>query len=321
MNFQKIWIKRKEEDIHDCLKKAYVKLGYEVNNIHASDRSHENGIDLECINAEEIIHIQAKLKPVSSDIKQLKNFARSKADKKIYVYVLDPSRKFDEEIKNYKEKINFWNAEQLHEFFLKTEIPSYIRLLFLSSDLIQTIIETLKEINKSKKVKKTELKTEQLRDWWILKDRAVKLHANLEFLRDAYQTELLKKDRIEISEVKKYIDDLMKKFELINQSSAIDLLYIFKKINSVYPSLISKFINVTERRSNWTGFPFHLDADKKYLEELLIENWLLAKLDEVSFFGFINYCLKDLKEAAKAIEDGVDWVHEDRFKISELEHL
>jgi len=71
MDISNVWKNRDEEFIHQCLEEAFEFQSYKVRNLHKSDRSHENGVDLECTNPDEKVAIQAKIKPSKPDIEQL----------------------------------------------------------------------------------------------------------------------------------------------------------------------------------------------------------------------------------------------------------
>jgi hypothetical protein len=311
MDLTNVWKDRNEELIHKCLEEAYRKKGYLVTNIHKSDRRHEGGVDLVCENADEKINIQVKIKPLGSDVKQLNKLSNSKSDKKIFVYIENPVVAFA----NAKDKINnieFWNREKLHDFLIDGDSTLYFRLLFLSSTMVRDIVNILETITSCQVVHPSSLEDdEQMGLWWIFKDRAVKLHGSLELIYEWYKPEFLSKDKLDSSEIKKYLESLFALFDKISRNSSRTLSEIVKKLKRRYPQLLAKYVKVTERASNWIGMPYHKDNLRER-----IENWILPEENmDYTFYSLVNYYLSKLKDVSEAIEDGVDWVFEDKFNV------
>jgi len=312
MDLSNIWKNRDEEIIQDCLDEAYSKMGYRVTNYHRIDRRHEKGIDLSCENPDEKIHIQTKKKPLKADIKQLKELSKSKANKKIYVYVEMPVVAFKKEMEKTKN-VDFWDNEKLHDFLIENKSTKYLRILFLSSNLVRRIVDILEKIAYADKTKPKPLENDQVGWWWVFKDRAVKLHGSLELLRDWYQAEFLKKDKMEKEDIEKYLKNIFAFFNLIDQNSAYGLSIVTDQIKRLYPQLLSEYAKITEGRSNWLKMPYISRVKACYIREL-IENWVIPEEETIaSFYSQINFYIKNLMEIADAIEDGVDWVAEDKF--------
>lgn len=314
MDIRNIWLGRKEEDIQDCLREVYERQGYLVANVHKSDRRHENGIDLEIKNSDETIHIQTKKKPLKQDIEQLQKLVQSSAQKRIYIYVEDPAVNFKAEMEKVKDKVDFWDKSKLNDYLISQNSVIYFRFLFLSTNLVRRIVDVLEEIMSCEPVAPKNLEMSQLPDWWLFKDRSVKLHASLEHVYSHYTKEFLSKDRIEEIEVRCYLGKILSDFDIINTNSCLELLSIVKDLKRKYPFLLSKFVKVTEQRSNWIGMP-HIDTKVGSLSfRELVERWVLKHqpLDS-SFYNLANFYLKRLTEVAEAIEDGVDWIHEGSF--------
>jgi len=310
MDLLNVWKGRNEEIIQDCLEEAYIKKGYKVTNYHKTDRRHEGGVDLLCENVNEKIKISVKIKPVKSDIKQLKKLLKSKATKKIYVYVENPVVAFKKEMKKTKN-IDFWDKGKLHDFLIENESTKYLRIFFLSSNLVKRIVDTLETIASTITISPEPLNNNQIGLWWLLKDRAVKLHGSFELLRDYYQMKLLKKDKIEKRDIKNYLKNISKFFDIIDRNSATDLYSVIEKIKKSHPQLLSEYIRVTKDRSNWLEMPYDVRTDDI---RKLIEKWVIPEVEtSYSFYNQINFYLMQLKEVAKAIEDGVDWVAGEKF--------
>ena len=59
-----------------------------------------------------------------------------------------------------------------------------------------------------------------------------------------------------------------------------------------------------------------IDGSGKSTQIHLLEKWLIPVEDNDStFFKLANFYLDNLRKRAEAIEDGVDWVFEDKLKV------
>ncbi len=314
MDTSNIWLNRNEEIVQECLEEAFNNGGYRVTNLHKTDRSHENGADLECSNHDERIYIQAKIKPLKKDIEQLERLSKLSADKLIYVYIENPAVTFKEKM-DETNNIEFWNINMLHDFLINNNSSIYFRLLFLSSSAVKDISDILEIIASCQEVSPASLKNEQqISKWIVFKDRAVKLHTSLELIYKWLTNELLQKDRIEKNEIERYMNKINDLLTLINQNSSKSLKETVKELKRQNPQLLSKYVIVTSHASNWIGMPYHY---KENIKEL-IENWILPKEDirSCTFYNLANSYLDNLRDKAEAIEDGVDWVFEDKFKTN-----
>ncbi len=313
MDTSAVWsIFNDEDTIQGCVEEAFSKKGYDVTNYHKADKRHENGVDIVCESPEERINIQVKVKPRGKDIDQLKKLSETKADKKIYIYVSDPVVNFDNKKSNYKD-VEFWNDKKLHDFLIENGSTVYLRLLFLSSGMLRNIVSSLETITLCQDVQSSQLKDNvQSLEWINLKDRAVKLHASLELVYEWYKSKFLKKDKVDKKEVETYLDEIFTFFDLIDKNSTRDLYFVLNGLKKRYPNLLSKYVEVTSHASNWIGMPYHVNDDD-IVER--IRNWVLPKERQSnSFYRLTNFYLNRLREIAEAIEDGVDWVFQNKTR-------
>lgn len=310
-----LWENKSEDELLDCLVEAYQNLGYDyVENIHKNDRRHEDGTDIECQGFGETIHIQAKMKPRQGDIAQLYKLAASTSDKKIYVYVKRPTRPFKEHIRKMDGVIDFWDSEKLHDFLITNRCQLYLRYLFLDNELVRNICEIIIRIFSHWKIDSMPLDNSILDDWWSLKDRAVKLHANLEHLELYWKDEILSKDCHNPSVLKNLLDKIFLSFAIINRNSAQDLLSLIEKLEDKRPSVLSFYVNRVLESSSWIGMhqlKDEIDNTKDAMNR--IHEWVLPSEKKVSEYSLIYKYLSDLHQAGMAIEDGVDFVFRDFY--------
>src|SRR3989344_1325173 len=91
-----------EEEIHDYIIEAFKNKGYNCENFHEGGAPAEDGIDILSHKKEEQIAIAVKIAPKLKDISQLKRLAQAKTNKKIYVHIKSPTKRFYDEIHRLK---------------------------------------------------------------------------------------------------------------------------------------------------------------------------------------------------------------------------
>jgi len=308
-----LWESRSEEDILDCLEQAYQNMGCEtVENFHKHDRRHEKGVDLACQGFGETIHLQTKLKPRKGDIDQLQKLSTSTCDKKIYVYIKQPTRSFKDCMCKMEGIVDFWDSEKLDDFLISNRSHLYLRYLFLDSELVRNICKIIIKVFSYSKVHPAPLNSSILDDWWTLKDRAVKLHANLEHLELYWKDKLLSVDRHDPSLLKNVLQNIFRSFSIIGKNDARDLLSLIGTIGDKKPSVLSFYVNEVLKSSSWIGMNQLKDKlDNKIGAINLIHEWVLPNVASGSEYSLINNYLGALHRAGIAIEDGVDFVFRD----------
>jgi hypothetical protein len=308
-----VWKERTEEELLSCLEEAFRKVGYiHVYNWHKTDRAHEESVDIECQNPQKRVVIQAKIKPAKDDLDQLRKLSHSVANERIYVYVENPSLSFKKEMEALNQQVKFWDSDTLHTFLMQYPSMSYLRFLLLSCELVKDITKSLDEIFSCKDIVPQGLKLLNLKKWWLLKDRAVKLHANMEFLEYFWKEHLFKIDTHDNNEYRRIVEEILVSSKIISGSTSEDLVNIVTEIKNTYPSVFSEYINVVLARTNWADMQYirHGSYDKKQITRL-IENWLVPSPSSSSEYSQIAHYLDNFNQVAEAIEDGIDWLFED----------
>jgi len=190
--FQIQWKLYSESEVLEILTELFRAKGYDVYNAHKTDRSNENGIDMQCTKTAENqkITIDVKKKPNKSDIGQLQEFAKRPSTSKIYIYIEEPTIDFKNAMEEFKNRISFWNAEFLtHEFFCTN--PRFYLFLILENTFMQPIYRIVMsffrvyfKVEKQKDVAKAIQATpEMLNLLWAAKDRSASLHKSLRTLQ------------------------------------------------------------------------------------------------------------------------------------------
>ncbi len=306
------WKGRSEDDLLRCLEEGF-STEFEVLNFHKLDRAHENGVDLQCLSHDKTINIQTKIKPGTGDVPQLQKLSLSHSDRRIYAYVGGCSVSFRKKMREYPE-VEFWKEGELHPFLVKNQSKLYLRFLFLGTSLAQCLMEVLKIILHSHNLKPKRLEKEHLSDWWRLKDRAVMVHSGVRLLSYKYREIISAIWRHDPEEFEKILGDLFDSLEMIENFSGKDLVTGFKKVRDEGPSLLSGYLKLALKASNWMGA---VRALQEFSDEVaftkLLEVWIVPQ-ENATIYSETMAIVDNLKDIAEAIEDGIDWLFYEYLK-------
>jgi len=177
------WGQFSEQQIQALIAILFQSIGYSIENWHEADRAREDGADLIIKKPKESIAIAVKIKPKNNDRQQLSDLSRRRENKKIYVYIQTPSKKFYESMSEYHGKVDFWDRRKLNDFFVKRNLGFTSNLIFDSHKISNTIREaqrTLFELRrkclKFNKKETLKLSRQSLKLLFRLKDDAVALY-------------------------------------------------------------------------------------------------------------------------------------------------
>lgn len=182
------WQDAKEEDLLTILSESYEDMGCETYSVHENRAGSERGIDLTVRNQEQTIIFQLKVRPRKADIPQLEEFSSQSADKRVYVYLKDPTRPFKDKMDLMRDKVEFWDIFRLHEELIKLHSASYIHRLFSNLSLVRKIRDALLILYKNRNIAKGELvDTTVLELLWRMKDETVKLTGTMRLLHEQWR--------------------------------------------------------------------------------------------------------------------------------------
>lgn len=177
------WDNFDEPQIQMLIAILFHSIRYSPENLHKADRAREEGADLVLRKPKHSIALAVKIKPKSKDRQQLSDLSKRGEDKKIYVYIHTPSGKFRECMRDYEEIVDFWNREKLNNFFVTKNLGFTVSLIFVDSDLSQTIRQAQKTLfglgEKCRRLQKrapAPLDSQSFKLIFRLKDDAVSLH-------------------------------------------------------------------------------------------------------------------------------------------------
>lgn len=177
------WKSFSEEEIQHLIQILLQYMEYEnIRNLHASDRSHEQGADITAERNAETTAIAVKVKPNNADRVQLIDLAKRSEKRKMYAYVDTPSVSFQKEMKR-QLSVEYYDSDKLSGFFFKNCFCFAFDILLSKhrfTEVVRSIQNELKQLyrehqDKSKKPldKMTKMSFEIL---WRLKDTTASLH-------------------------------------------------------------------------------------------------------------------------------------------------
>jgi hypothetical protein len=240
-----VWKGKTEEDVLRCLEEAYTnEKSAQVFNWHKIDRAHEESVDIECRNPNGKIVLQAKIKPSKEDIEQLRRLSIVKANARLYVYIHKPSASFKVEMDKLKSSVQFIDINQLHTILIDNHSRTYLRFLLLNSNLVIDLTEGLRQIFLCKDVIPSAIQMQNLENWWLLKDRTVKVHASLEYLENVWSKAIYRIDTHNNTLYTEMLDDVLESLDIISSNSSRDMSSLFSEIKKTCPSVLSQYILV-----------------------------------------------------------------------------
>lgn len=256
--FQIPWKLYSESEILEVMTEIFKLRGFNVYNIHKTDRRGEEGIDLECTKTgeNEKLILAAKKKPEKMDIGQLRDFAKSNSTSRIYLYIEEPSAAFKKAMEEYKNRVSFWNAEKLtHELYC-TSVRFYLFMVLENTfeetvfNIIHSFFKVYFRVEKKNVEPPKKATKEMLNLLWAAKDRSASLNkslSNLQYLFEHMNLGEVNEETKEtiVSAFLSSIDNL--KYENLDQ-----LQSLFSEFLDKYPSNFEQFCKQTKGRSNWT---------------------------------------------------------------------
>ena len=313
---RKVWNDLDEIQIQNCIEEAFLNKGYDVKNLHKSERRNEDGIDIICKNGAEKIGIAVKIKPRKGDIDQLKKFQTHKDIRKIYIYVDHPTTHFEKEIEKYNEnEIEFWNWDRLHIELISSPSTQYLIKYLLQNPLLNNISNMHYSLYNCRNIKFHTHRTshDELRDLWNIKDDAVKLRAILDHIHRRWGKILMEKTEFDNSEYKSTLDNIFHELEIVNEICGIKLKDSFIKFEKHYPYLLGLFWKSVGDRTHWRTFMHTLDSPLSETEvrDFIQYKWLMPDCNSSvmkSFYSSLLYILLHLFNVSKNVEDGIDSV-------------
>jgi len=255
--FQIPWKMYSESEILEVLTAIFRDKGYEVYNIHKTDRRGEQGVDIECTKPaeNEKVLLAVKKKPEKSDIGQLEDFAERASASRIYVYIEEPSTAFKNVMEKLKNRTSFWNAETLTYELFRTNLSFYLFMILENSfekpiyEIIHSFFDVFFRVEKKRVERPSKATPKMLNLLWAAKDRSSSLHKSLRTLQLLFEEMSLH----EISEKteKSMTIAFLKSIKNLKHENLEQLQSLFSEFLDKYPANFEQFCKQTKGRSNW----------------------------------------------------------------------
>ncbi len=286
------WTMYSEEEIISVISELFHSRGYEVFNVHATDRASEDGVDVECklpFETEKVL-ISVKKKPAKRDIGQLSWLVGKPEKQKIYVFVSAPSGAFEAAKEQAsKNGVTFWNADKLSTELFDTLPKLYLfmlteyyieREIFAINSLVLKVYDSI-SLDKVAPRSPDKQTPELLNLLWQGKDRAVAWNKTL----SAYQVmfEAMKFPQMHTADRRRIVTAFLRSLGFLNRNSVAPLLEVFEDFIARYPGTFETFCKQSKRRSHWNTFK---DCKPSYLPGVIDKTFteshkFTEKLDSV----------------------------------------
>ena len=306
------WQDAKEEDLLTILSESYEDMGYETYSVHKNRAGSERGIDLTVRNQEHTIIFQLKVRPRKADVDQLKEFSSQPADKRVYIYLKDPTRPFKDEMDPLRDKVEFWDIFRLHEELIKLHSASYLHRLFSNLSLVRKIRDTLLILYENRNIAKGELTdTTTLKLLWRMKDETVKLTGTMRLLHEQWRrilTELIPERE---EELVKTLHEVLRHLFYIDMICGTSLYQAWRRAGAERPYLFTVYWLKVRNRSRWYLLCGGMEGARSEEERReVITNYMLGYQHELpaDLFTAVMILLENLKLLAEDLEYGVDEV-------------
>ena len=255
--FQIPWKMYSESEILEVLTEIFRAKGYNVYNVHKTDRRGELGVDMECTKPAENqkIILAVKKQPEKSDVGQLEEFAKRLSTSRIYVFINEPSTAFKNVMEGLKNRVSFWNAETLTYELFCTDLRFYLFMVLENSfekpiyDIVSSFFRVFFRVGKKKVERPSKATSDMLNLLWAAKDRSSSLHKSLRTLQLLFEKMSLPEAT---EETKKTITfAFLESIENLKYENLDQLQSHFGEFIDKYTANFERFCKQTKGRSNW----------------------------------------------------------------------
>ena len=317
-----------EEEVQDLIQNAFENDGWKVRNLHKSDRGHEEGVDLICERQGKKRLIAVKLRPEKQDIKQLDDLARRFGEGELfYAYTADPTVAFQKKIDDVPNIVNFLGPSDLHSMLIQREVVDYLVRYFGVLPIAKEMAESVTALWESRNVTTYQglMRTEDLRSIWILKDAVLKIRAAVGIIALRWDDNLMRRTDVREDEFEKVLDDVVCDLDMVQSFTGGNMSHAFNMVKDRTPHVLSLVWTVIRPRTNWMHFVGMAEtlSSRDQVYEFARRFWALpgslspmpsAKMNRdnmLSFYSGLAGILRNLAQAAKDLDDGIDWAWQD----------
>ena len=317
-----------EEEVQDLIQNAFENDGWKVRNLHKSDRGHEEGVDLICERQGKKRLIAVKLRPEKQDIEQLDVLAKRFGEGELlYAYTADPTVAFQKEIDDVAKIVNFLGPSDLHSMLVQREVVDYLVHYFGVLPIAKEMAESVTALWESRKVTTRQglMRTEDIRSIWMLKDAVLKKRAAVGIVALRWDDEFMQRVDVREDEFEKVLDDVVCDLDRVQSFTGGNMSHAFNMVKDRTPHVLSLVWTVIRPRTNWMHFVGMAEtlSSRDQVYEFARRFWALpgslspmpsAKMNRdnmLSFYSGLAGILRNLAQAAKDLDDGIDWAWQD----------
>lgn len=316
LNYSDIWLEEEEEAAHVCLEEAAGNLKYACDNYHKNQRSGELGRDLVWHKKSEKIIFAVKKRPVKNDLKQLKEFSKRTADKRVYVYLREPTISFRKSMRTNK-LIEFYGPDKFHMLLVLAKSTEYIRIFLRSSPIVRAMAKTYLTIIKTGKTKPSvPSDCKVLEPLWLVKDRTTALHRQLSLNYAQWDDQTKDEIRLTPEILHNYLLKILQDHKIIYEQVGETFVWYFKDLANQYPSAVS-YMMMKGKSASTTSWLFaracKFKDDKKIYPALL--DFIVDENHSMGPLSKIKYILENLANNGHYFEDFTDWAFEEYMRV------
>lgn len=317
-----------EEALQDLIQRAFETDGWLVRNVHQTDRGHEEGADLYCERQGKKRLVAVKIRPVKKDINQLDILAkRSEEGELYYAYVADPTVTFQKKMEDLAGVVSFLGPSELHSLLLQGEVVDYLVLYFGTLSTAKEMAKAVTILCESREVILPEdfMRTADLKSIWILKDAVLKMRAAIGIVAMRWDDDLMRRTEERKEEFDSVLDDVVRDLDNVQRFTGGNLAQAFQTVQDTTPHVLSLIWKVVRPRTGWMYFAAYAEkmSSPSQVYELARRFWALPgassplphskwnRTQMLFFYSGIVGILRNLAQAAKDLDDGIDWAWQD----------
>lgn len=293
-----------EPELQRYIEQLYSSLGYQCTNFHTSGASVENGIDILCVSKTEKIGIAVKVKkPDSTDIPQIKKLATNAVDKKVYIYIKDPTRPVMDAL--VAENIQLIGRDNLHKLFVQHRVSSYVKKHLFYQEVFSNFLEVFLVLASTKNMAPQKINIEdkpQLAQMLDLKDRAISLHKTAKSIASVYKRHINNLNYEEEDTYEFWLAETVSALKYVQEESEKFLSRI-KVIEKKYPHILSNLWQIFTGRSLFNSRAEAI-AEERLPRDKLFEDFYFHTSSEgyTMFVSALDYVFKYGSDCEQALD-------------------
>ncbi|MDG6918030.1 MAG: hypothetical protein JRN62_01075 [Nitrososphaerota archaeon] len=270
-----------EPELQEWIIQSMENRGFVCHNLHERERSHEEGVDIECVIKGEKEVIQAKIRPRKEDISQLRKFATTGATRRTYVYWDKPTKAFEAEL-GKQPSVQVLAGQELHASLLKNMSSGYLIFLLTETKLLSEIIISLLDIYDCQTKQSRKFAADDFPYLWGLKSSVVQVKANLRMILLEAEKRLLSRTSHDVSV--EIVNEMFERLSLA-ESEAESLRWAVERCKREAPHILNAYLFRITHLSGGGELDAEVSRFSRSERRLPVRDWLI---DPISTRGFTS---------------------------------